>query len=77
MAASSQPFMLPPEAAAYLRLSPSTLSKMRLRGTGPAYTKLGERLVGYERQHLEEWLGAHLRRSTSDPGPAPSPMPNR
>jgi predicted DNA-binding transcriptional regulator AlpA len=55
-----------PEAAAYLRLSPSTLAKMRLRGDGPSYHKLGDRIVLYDRDALEEWLASRRRRSTSD-----------
>jgi predicted DNA-binding transcriptional regulator AlpA len=69
MTSSHNRFLRAPEAAAYLRLSTSTLPKMRLRGDGPLYTKLGPRLVAYEQQHLDQWLEARLRRSTSDAGP--------
>jgi predicted DNA-binding transcriptional regulator AlpA len=62
-------FLRTPEAAAYLRLSVSTLAKMRLRGDGPLYSKLGARLVAYEQQHLDQWIGDRLRRSTSEAGP--------
>ena len=61
-------FLRAPEAAAYLRLSVSTLAKMRLRGDGPLYTKLGPRLIGFEPQHLDQWAKARVRRSTSDEG---------
>lgn len=53
------------EAAEYVRLSPSTLNKMRLRGDGPAYLKLGPRRVIYDRIDLDEWLNRSRRRSTS------------
>ena len=53
------------EAAEYLRLSASTLAKMRLRGGGPAYIKAG-RVVLYDRRDLDAWLSAHRRRSTSE-----------
>jgi hypothetical protein len=56
-----------PEAAAYLRLSPSTLAKMRLTGYGPAYSKLGGRIVVYEISDLDEYAAARRRRSTSEP----------
>jgi len=62
-----------PEAAAYLGLSTSTLAKMRLRGDGPPYNKLGSRIVVYDQQKLDQWLGACLRRSTSDAGSRRSP----
>jgi predicted DNA-binding transcriptional regulator AlpA len=55
-----------PEAAEYVRLSTSTLAKMRLRGDGPRYAKAGPRIVVYERQHLDDWLTNRLRRSTGE-----------
>ena len=42
-----------PGAAQYLGLSPSTLEKMRLQGTGPRFTKLGSRAVGYFVEDLD------------------------
>jgi predicted DNA-binding transcriptional regulator AlpA len=56
----------PPEAAKYVGISTSTLAKMRLRGDGPAYLKLGPRAVAYRIVDLEEWLTTHRRRSTSE-----------
>jgi predicted DNA-binding transcriptional regulator AlpA len=55
-------------AAAKLNLSPRTLEKMRLNGTGPRFFKLGRRRVAYSDETLREWLTSRLRRSTSDPG---------
>ena len=57
-----------PAAAAYLGLSASLLSKMRLRGDGPVYSKAGPRVVVYDLADLESWLAARKRRSTSDNG---------
>jgi predicted DNA-binding transcriptional regulator AlpA len=56
-----------PEAARYLGLSPSTLSKRRVFGGGPKYLKLGRRVV-YDTRDLDAWLDAHRRASTSDAG---------
>ena len=58
----------PPEAAAYLKSSTSTLAKKRLKGNGPTYTKFG-RLVLYAKRDLDEHLASRRRRSTSDAGP--------
>lgn len=55
----------PAEAASFLGLSPSTLAKMRLRGDGPPYSKLGDRIVVYDRNNLEAWVSARKRSSTS------------
>lgn len=55
-----------PAAADFLGLSPSTLSKMRLRGDGPVYSKAGPRVVVYDLADLESWLSARKRTSTSD-----------
>ncbi len=58
--------MRTPEAAKYVALAESTLTKMRLTGDGPRFVKLGPRAVGYRRADLDSWLEAGVRRSTSD-----------
>lgn len=58
------------EAAGYLGISPSTLAKMRLRGTGPVYLKIGARVVVYDRADLDRYVAARRRTSTSDTGEA-------
>ncbi|MEF2549060.1 helix-turn-helix domain-containing protein [Aurantimonas sp. E1-2-R+4] len=52
-------------AANYLRLSKSSLAKLRLSGAGPAYCKLGRRVV-YRAADLEAWLESRRRISTSE-----------
>ena len=54
-----------PEAANYIGLSKSTLSKRRVFGGGPKYLKLGRRVV-YDVRDLDAWLDASRRASTSD-----------
>lgn len=56
-----------PEAARYLGLSGRTLEKHRTYGTGPAYHKLGGRVV-YAIPDLDIWAARGKRASTSDPG---------
>lgn len=56
------------EAAEYLGLSASTLAKMRIAGSGPAFRKIGPRRVVYHPDDLAAWLDASRRRSTSDKG---------
>jgi hypothetical protein len=55
------------EAARYLSLSPRTLEKHRTYGTGPAYRKIGGRVV-YAVADLNAWADIGTRTSTSDPG---------
>ena len=57
------------EAAKYLGVGASTLSKLRVFGGGPVFLKLGRRVV-YERADLDAWTQGHRRLSTSDPGSA-------
>jgi hypothetical protein len=45
------------------------LRQMRFLGTGPIFVKLG-RSVRYRAGDIESYISAHVRRSTSDPGPA-------
>jgi predicted DNA-binding transcriptional regulator AlpA len=56
----------PKTAAKYLDSSDSTLAKMRLRGDGPPYSKLGARLVRYNKGDLDAYLAARARNSTSE-----------
>jgi hypothetical protein len=56
-----------PEAASYLGISPSTLSKRRVFGGGPTFLKQGRRVV-YDVRDLETYLERCRRSSTSDDG---------
>lgn len=58
--------MRTPEAARYVALSESTITKMRLTGDGPPFVKVGPRAVAYRKADLDSWLAARVRRSTSD-----------
>ncbi len=50
------PKWMPPEVAArYCGTSKFRLAKARERGTGPAYHKMGARVV-YRRDDLDQWL---------------------
>lgn len=55
------------EAAAELRLSPRTLEKMRVLGSGPRFRKHGRRVL-YARSDLDAWSSTHAFDMTSDPG---------
>ena len=45
--------------AALLDMRPDSLKKMRLRGDGPEFTRIGRR-VRYRREDVEEWVGRPL-----------------
>lgn len=64
---TSQDFLTQSEVAALLRLSPRTLERHRVSGTGPAYVKLGRRVV-YSRDAVEAWALANTVCSTSEAG---------
>ena len=68
-------FLIPREAAAYLRVSVSWLAKARMRGDGPPYVKIG-RAVRYPESGLREYAAANKRRSTSDTGGRRSGRPS-
>ena len=65
---TAQRYLRTPDAALRLGLSPRTLEKHRCYGTGPAFHKLGGRVV-YSTEALDAWVALGLRHSTSDPGP--------
>jgi hypothetical protein len=60
-------FLRTPEAARFLGLSGRTLEKHRTFGTGPAYRRLGGRVV-YAVDDLQDWAALGAKHSTSDPG---------
>jgi predicted DNA-binding transcriptional regulator AlpA len=53
------------QVARLLGLSISTLAKMRLSGAGPAYSKLGRRVV-YRPEDVDAWIAANRFHSTSE-----------
>ncbi|MEI3855599.1 MULTISPECIES: helix-turn-helix transcriptional regulator [unclassified Ensifer] len=59
-------YLRTPEAARFLSLSGRTLEKHRTYGTGPAYRKLGGRVV-YSIEDLQAWADRGMLTSTSDP----------
>ena len=59
-------FLRTPEAARFLGLSDRTLEKHRTYGTGPAYRKLGGRVV-YALEDLHAWADRGFVTSASDP----------
>lgn len=65
--AMPQRYLRTPEAARFLSLSDRTLEKHRTYGTGPAYRKLGGRVV-YALEDLKAWADRGAKTSTSDPG---------
>ena len=60
-------YLRTPEASRLLSLSARTLEKHRTYGTGPAYRKLGGRVV-YSVDDLQAWAERGVKQSTSDPG---------
>ena len=60
-------YLRTPEAARFLGLSDRTLEKHRTYGTGPAYRKIGGRVI-YALDDLRAWADLGTKTSTSDPG---------
>ena len=58
-------YLRPELAAEYCCLSASTLSRLRIKGGGPPYVKLG-RAVRYPQDQLVEWLESRIQRNTSN-----------
>ena len=57
------------EVSSIYGLALGQLRQLRFRGEGPVFVKLG-RSVRYRAGDIESYISAHVRRSTSDPGPA-------
>lgn len=59
----------PKEAAAYLQLSESWLTKWRMRGAGPSYVKLNDSQRGrirYPESALKAWIQTRLKGGLHD-----------
>jgi hypothetical protein len=57
------------EAGNFVRLSPRTLERLRVQGTGPRFIKAGRgkrARVLYRMADLQEWLDATVYQSTSE-----------
>jgi hypothetical protein len=52
------------EAAVFLKLSPRTLEKQRVLGTGPRFRKFGRRVV-YAISDLERWASQRVFECTA------------
>lgn len=51
------------DAAAYLRISPSTLANLRSQGKGPVFRRLTDRKFGnvlYRKEDLDAWVEANI-----------------
>ncbi|MBU0516942.1 MAG: helix-turn-helix domain-containing protein [Proteobacteria bacterium] len=62
---NTSPFLDTRQAAQYLGLSPRTLEKWRLTGSGPTHRKFGSRVL-YSVDDLDLWAKTRRRRSTSE-----------
>jgi predicted DNA-binding transcriptional regulator AlpA len=58
-------FVMTPEAARLVGLSPRTLETFRCRGSGPVFRKIGGRVL-YATDDLQAWLDRAACRSTSE-----------
>lgn len=54
------------EAAQRLRVMTRTLERMRVRGDGPAFIRIGARRVGYLEGEIERWLAQRTARSRAE-----------
>ena len=62
---NSTSYMTQAEAAELLRLSPRTLERLRVIGTGPRFAKAGRRVL-YRRGDVEAWVDGHSFVSTRE-----------
>ena len=63
--AASSALLTPEQAAKYLGFTDGWLAKLRMRGGGPKYVRLG-RKCRYTRPDLDAWISAHRVGNTSE-----------
>jgi excisionase family DNA binding protein len=59
------PFLTTKEAAERVRLSVASLERMRVRGDGAPFIRMGSRIV-YDREALDAWARSRSFNSTSE-----------
>jgi excisionase family DNA binding protein len=64
-------YLTPDEAARYVRSAKSTLAKLRVRGGGPRFVRIGK-AVRYRRTDLDAWMERSAANSTSEYQPRAS-----
>jgi predicted DNA-binding transcriptional regulator AlpA len=64
------------ETAARAGLAPATLAKLRVRGGGPPFVKLGAKVL-YPETELHAWLEALQRRTSTGGANAPKASQRR
>ncbi|WP_423415665.1 helix-turn-helix domain-containing protein [Hyphomicrobium sp. B1] len=62
---AAEHFLTPDQAAALIGLSPRTMARFRLSGTGPRYSRVGRR-VRYTRADINAWVESRKFGSTSE-----------
>ena len=58
-------YLRTPDAAAYLGTTRRFLEKLRSKGGGPKFCKIGGRTVVYPKDELDAWVKANTFESTS------------
>jgi hypothetical protein len=53
------------QAAEHVPCAKSTLDKLRVKGGGPIFIKIGKRVL-YDTDDLDRWIAGQKRASTSD-----------
>jgi predicted DNA-binding transcriptional regulator AlpA len=66
MSDETKRYLRPRDAAAYTGISESSLAKRRMRGDPPAFIKLSNNTVAYDRRDLDDMMQRCRRTSTSD-----------
>ena len=56
------------DVADRLKVSPETVRRWRVEGSGPPFLKLPSGAVRYDPEEVEAWEAEHRRKSTSDAG---------
>jgi len=51
-----QEFLTPKQVCSWLALPSSTLADLRMRGDGPAFTRLSARNIRYSRNDVVDWI---------------------
>lgn len=58
-------FLTPKEAADYLRISASTLAKLRVYGNGPSFCRFAGKAIRYQRADLDAYMASRKVTSTA------------
>lgn len=57
-----EPLLTTKEVAEFIGVAPFTVAKYRMKGIGPKYIQLGQKVIRYRKSDVEEWIETYPKK---------------